>query len=62
MSLTIGEVLENAEHNLSGQYDFQREIGMNQLINANYLLNELGKSVDDEFNADDLPCKKQESK
>lgn len=49
MSLTLGEVLENAEYNLKGSIPFQVSIGEQQMINYN-ILKEKGYSDDDDFN------------
>jgi hypothetical protein len=54
MSLTIGEVLENAIYNLEAKNGFQYEIGMGQLKNAYKLLDEKGKDFEDTFNDEDL--------
>lgn len=54
MSLTIMEVLYNAQFNLkAGALEIQHTIGRNQLDNAIKLL-EKGKKLDDDFNEDDL--------
>ena len=58
MSITIGEVLENAEHNLGSTMQFQKDMGMEQLRNAIYLLNEKEKSVDDDFDENDVKDRK----
>lgn len=55
MSLTILEVLQNAEYNLkNGTMVFQKELGLKQLSNAIYLMDEKEKLPDDEFNESDL--------
>lgn len=54
MSLTIGEVLENAIYNLEAKNEFQYGIGMGQLKNAYKLLDEKGKDFEDTFNDEDL--------
>jgi len=54
MSLTILEVLQNAEINLGEtSIPMQRIIGIGQLRNAIKLLNS-GKEVGDDFNEEDL--------
>ena len=42
MSLTVLEVLENAEYNISTAQDFQVAVGLSQLRNAIKQLNENG--------------------
>jgi hypothetical protein len=51
MASTILEVLENAEYNISKG---NKEIGLEQLKNAIYLLDEKEKDPFDVFNSDDL--------
>ena len=54
MSLTILEVLENAEYNLKGKMGFQRTLGLEQLCNALEQINEYDIGLDDNFrDADD---------
>ena len=54
MSLTILEVLENAEYNLKeSSLDFQKKLGLKQLSNAIILLNK-GKDLEDDFKEEDL--------
>ena len=56
MSLSILEVLQNAEFNLkNGTVPTQKSIGLDQLSNAIYLLSEKDKDIYDDFNEDDLP-------
>lgn len=56
MSLSILEVLENAEFNLRAKDNFdQREIGLNQLSNAIYLLREKDYGIYDTFNEAEIP-------
>lgn len=56
MSLTILDVLRNAEYNLkNGQLPMQKEMATRQLSNALYLINEKDKGLYDTFNEDDLP-------
>lgn len=54
MSITIGEVLENADYNINSKHQVAHSLGRNQLKNAIYLLNEKGKTVDDVFDEADL--------
>ena len=54
MSLTILEVLENAEYNLKGKIPAQQEMGIRQLSNALYLINEKDKGLNDDFNEEEL--------
>ena len=54
MSLTIHEVLENADHNLrNGVMPFQVDLAKDQLHNALNLLNQ-GMTLDDDFDEDKL--------
>ena len=54
MSLTILEVLECAEYNLSNQkIPMQKDMGLRQLRNAIKLLSD-GKTPKDDFNEEDL--------
>ena len=54
MSISILEVLANAQHNLKpGSMPFQKTIGMEQLSNAITLL-ENGKTADDDFDEDEV--------
>ena len=58
MSLSILEVLENAKFNLQPNTPgFQKTLGLEQLSNAIYLLDEKEKSVFDDFNEADLEGK-----
>jgi len=55
MSLTILEVLENAEYNLKNAVmGAQTKMGIRQLSNALYLINEKDKGLEDTFNEDEL--------
>lgn len=53
MTISIFEVLLNAQHNLKSPMGFQKELGMNQLDNAIKLI-ENGKTLNDDFNEADL--------
>jgi len=58
MTITIMEVLQNAEYNLKNAVlPFQIRMGIDQLSNANYLLNELDKDLLDNYYEDDLKDK-----
>ena len=58
MSLTILEVLRNAEYNLKhAVHPAQAKMGMDQLSNAIFLLDDLDKDILDEFNETDLEHK-----
>ena len=58
MSVTILEVLQNAEYNLKNAVmPMQLKIGIDQLSNAIYLLVEKEKGLYDDFNEDDLKGK-----
>jgi len=58
MTITIMEVLQNAEYNLKNAViPMQTKMGIDQLSNVNYLLNELGKDLLDDFNECDLEDK-----
>ena len=55
MSLSILEVLENAEHNLKcPTIQIQYQIGLSQLSNVLYLIREKDYGLYDTFNEDDL--------
>ena len=58
MTITIMEILQNAEYNLKNAIiPAQTKMGIDQLSNANYLLNELEKDLLDNFHEDDLKDK-----
>jgi len=54
MSLTILEVLENAEYNLRGKMKFQRSLGLEQLCSAIDQINKYDIGLDDDFRDADL--------
>ena len=55
MSLTILEVLQNAEYNFkNGKLPFQKDLAIKQLSNAIFLLDEKEKNIMDIFDEEDL--------
>jgi hypothetical protein len=61
MSLTILEVLQNAEYNLKNNVmgKFQTDLAIEQLSNAIYLMDEKDKLPHDDFDESDLRGKNE---